>query len=284
MRAMSRILLFFILLTAPIFLSPAIASDEPLSLYVLDCGSIHGIDSARFLPGVEDRPERLEMVNRCYLINHPDGTLLWDLGFPRTLYYRVLATLYWAMSLGRSSIDIGAPLTDQLRRLGFDPPDIDFVVTSHMHFDHVGAANEFADATWLVQGDERDWALSEDLDIEYVDKDLYATLAAAMTIELSGNYDVFGDNRVVILSTPGHTPGHQSLFIDLAETGPVVLSGDLYHNQLNRSLGVAPEFNVNRKQTLESMRVIEDFLTAHNAQLWIQHDPRSGPEAPAVLR
>ena len=62
------------------------------------------------------------------------------------------------------------------------------------------------------------------------------------------------------------------------------LSGDFFHSQLNRSLHVAPDVNVDREQTLESMRVIEEFVTAHDAQLWIQHDPGLGPAAPSVLR
>jgi len=273
-----------LLLTGILCQQSAFGDERTLSLHVLDCGVIHGMESAAFLPGVEDRPERLELVNRCYLVDHPDGTLLWDLGFPRTLYYRVLAGLFWLQNLGRSSIDVGEPLTDQLLALGFEPRDIDFVATSHMHFDHVGAANQFTSSTWLVQRKEHDWSLSDDLDVDYVDKDLYSGLAASPTTLLNGTHDVFGDGRVVILPSPGHTPGHQCLFVDLDRTGPIVLSGDLYHSALNRSLRVAPAFNTDREKTTDSMQVIEQFLADHGAELFIQHEPGSGPKTPAVLQ
>ncbi|MGI9265137.1 MAG: MBL fold metallo-hydrolase, partial [Gammaproteobacteria bacterium] len=140
--------------------------DDRLSLHVLDCGGVHGMDSELFLPNVAERPERIEMTNRCFLIDHPDGTLLWDLGFPQSAYYRMLATLFWIKNFGQSSIEIGEPLPQQLIALGFDPSAIDFVAVSHLHFDHVGAANDFEYSTWLVRPAERDWAFSEDLDVD----------------------------------------------------------------------------------------------------------------------
>jgi hypothetical protein len=102
-------------------------------------------------------------------------------------------------------------------------------------------------------------------------------------IVLDGDYDVFGDGSVVVLSAPGHTPGHQCLFIDLPGAGPIVLSGDLYHNALNRKYHAPPSFNTDAEQTKRSMQRIDAFVAERGAELWIQHDPNSGPSAPALV-
>ena len=85
-------------------------------------------------------------------------------------------------------------------------------------------------------------------------------------------YDVFGDGKVVIKAAPGHTPGHQVLFVRLAKTGPVVLSGDLWHYPQERTLDRVPTFEFNAEQTRATRVEIEAFLKKSGAQLWIQHD------------
>jgi glyoxylase-like metal-dependent hydrolase (beta-lactamase superfamily II) len=260
------------------------AGDEPLHLYVLDCGTMRGVDSEPFLAGVPDRPEHLDMVNRCFLVVHPMGTLLWDVGFPDSWWFTLARGLFWLVSFGQSSIDAGPGLVDQLAELGFASADIDYLALSHVHFDHAGEANAFAGSTWLVQESERAWAFSEDLDNSYVMSSLYADLEQADTLRLHGDHDVFGDGSVMILSSPGHTPGHQSLYLELPETGRIVLSGDLYHTPLNRELRLPPVFNTDAEETRRSMEHIESRVTELGAQLWIQHAPESGRQAPARVR
>ena len=144
------------------------------------------------------------MIDEITTIRHVHT--LWsigDLGFPKTSYYRMLAMLFWMKSLGRSSVEVGEPLTEQLRAIGFEPADIDFVAMSHSHFDHVGEANAFSASTWLVQEAERDWVLDESLEAENVDPDLLERLRKADTVAINGQHDVFGDGRIMILSAPG---------------------------------------------------------------------------------
>jgi len=101
----------------------------------------------------------------------------------------------------------------------------------------------------------------------------YSKLKDAKTIVVQNkDHDVFGDGTVVIKSTPGHTPGHQSLFLKLAKMGPVVLAGDLYHYPEERSLDRVPTFDTDRDQTRRSRKALEDFVKQTGAQLWIQHD------------
>src|SRR5262249_27309692 len=88
----------------------------------------------------------------------------------------------------------------------------------------------------------------------------------------SQDHDVFGDGTVVIKFTPGHRPGHQSLFLKLAKTGPVALSCDLYHYPEEIRLKIIPGFDFNNEPTAKSREILEAFVKNPKAQLWIQHD------------
>jgi N-acyl homoserine lactone hydrolase len=83
---------------------------------------------------------------------------------------------------------------------------------------------------------------------------------------------VFGDKTVIIKAAPGHSPGHQVLYVKLAKTGPVVLGGDLYHYPEERKLKLVPKTEFNPEQSAASRAAIEEFLKKTGAQLWIQHD------------
>ena len=141
-----------------------------------------------------------------------------------------------------------------------------------MHFDHVGNANDFAGpaTTWLVQKVERDAMFGDNVLPPTINPD-YAALKTARTQLLNGDHDVFGDGTVVIKSTPGHTVGHQVLFLKLPKTGAVVLSGDLYHYPGERTLGRMPE-REKTAGTPESRAKVEALVKETGGQLWIGHD------------
>jgi glyoxylase-like metal-dependent hydrolase (beta-lactamase superfamily II) len=103
--------------------------------------------------------------------------------------------------------------------------------------------------------------------------DNYSALRESKTVIIkTRDYDVFGDGSVIIKSAPGHSPDHQVLFVKLANTGPVLLSGDLYHYPEERKLKRVPTTEFNRDQTALSRAEIEAFLKQTGAQLWIEHD------------
>lgn len=235
-------------------------------LYVFDCGQLRVADPGRFSLTMEE-VSTLELSVPCYLVEHPGGTLLWDAGLSDALAGEAES----AQSSG-SVARVTTTLRAQLAELGYAPADITYLAMSHLHYDHAGNANDFAASTWLVQRAEHDAAFGEDPAEYRFDPVNYGALETAETVLLDGDHDVFGDGSVVIKSAPGHTPGHQVLFVDLAEYGPVVLSGDLYHFPESRSLKRVPTFNYNAEMTLASMDRIEDFLIETGARLWIEHD------------
>jgi len=123
-----------------------------------------------------------------------------------------------------------------------------------------------------VRQDERD-AMFAEKPPGVTQPSTYAALRNSKTLILeSQEHDVFGDGTVVIKAAPGHTPGHQILYLKLSKTGGVVLSGDLYHYPEERRLNRLPTFEFNQEQTRATRVTVDGFLKTTGAQLWIQHD------------
>jgi glyoxylase-like metal-dependent hydrolase (beta-lactamase superfamily II) len=177
---------------------------------------------------------------------------------------------------------VDRPLLPQLGALGYKPADITYLALSHYHGDHVANANAFAASTWIVQQGDRDAIFAPRQNTgqrlgAVADPAFFTELAKSKTIVLKGeDHDVFGDGTVMIKFTPGHTPGHQSLYLKLAKTGPILLSGDLYHYPEEITYKRIPPFDSDKDQTAKSRAMIEDFVKKNHAQLWIQHDYTAG--------
>jgi glyoxylase-like metal-dependent hydrolase (beta-lactamase superfamily II) len=203
----------------------------------------------------------------CYVIEHEKDRLLWNAGLSPSL----AETEGWQeQETTRARLD--RTLSEQLADLGLGLDDFDYASFSHMHFDHVGATNELEGATVIMQKAEHDAAFADSVSVPAFVPAAYEGLRDEEFLIIEGDHDVFGDGTVRIISTPGHTPGHQSLFVDLPQTGPVVLSGDLYHFRLSRELRRVPSFNVDPDATLASMDRLEDLVEETGAELWIEHE------------
>lgn len=248
---------------------------QSLRLYVLDCGILHNSDAARYRFKKEELATT-EMSVACFLIAHRTGTLVWDTGaVPDDTWTPTGTPATQHIVLPDSQqrdITVVKTLKGQLAELGYSPSDITYLALSHYHYDHTANANEFAGATWLVRQIEREAMFAEKAP-GTTQPATYSALQKSKTFILkTDEYDVFGDGSVVIKSAPGHTPGHQVLYLKLAKTGGVVLSGDLYHYPEERKLDRVPTFDFNEDQTRASRVLIEAFVKQKGAQLWIQHD------------
>jgi N-acyl homoserine lactone hydrolase len=252
-----------------------LAPPKSLRLYVFDCGKITVANgsSMGFQPG---ELATANMVTPCFLIVHPRGTMVWDTGeIPDSAF----ASGVTPQTAGAFTVD--RPLLPQLAAIGYTPADITYLALSHYHGDHVANANAFAGSTWIVQQGDRD-AIFGPRDPQKKmgavgDPAYFTDLAKSKTLLPKGaDHDVFGDGTAVIKFTPGHTPGHQSLFLKLAKTGPVLLSGDLYHYPEEITYKRIPSFDSDKEQTARSRAMIEEFVKKKNAQLWIQHDYTAG--------
>ena len=242
------------------------APPTSLRLYVFDCGKLDIPDVAPYQLKKEDMATSVMSVP-CFLVAHPKGTLMWDVG----------AVPDSAIPAGGTGTLRGygtstKRLEIQLAAIGYAPTDITYLAFSHFHWDHVGNANLFANATWLVRKLERDVMFADPPSPRTEPANFSALKNSKTVIVTNADHDVFGDGTVVMKSAPGHSPGHQVLFLKLAKTGPVVLSGDLYHYPEERKLHRVPTTDFNPEQTAASRASIETFIAQTHAQLWIQHD------------
>jgi glyoxylase-like metal-dependent hydrolase (beta-lactamase superfamily II) len=236
------------------------ASAAVQRLYLLDCGKNLGKDQSRWSPGVnEGKP--IEFSDNCYLIRHTKGLLLWDTGISDAV-----AAMPDGLVTGNGAIvqRRTKTLAAQLAELGVKPAEITYVAVSHTHGDHVGNVALFPTSTVLIQGAEYEWAMAGQ------NKPAFAVSQPIQ--KLTGDHDVFGDGSITILSTPGHTPGHQSLLVRLPKTGALVLSGDAVHMQDNWTHKRVPSMNTSKEQTLASLQRIATVLEERKATLWINHD------------
>jgi len=251
---------------------PAIAQQtvKSVRLYVFDCGRLKSGNPA---PLLERGVTTTDMSVEAFLIVHPRGTLLWDAGVIPDELVKPEGTV-------EARATVHTTLKGQLAAIGYKPADITYLALSHNHYDHSANANAFAGSTWLVQRAERAFMFPDTppatpaAPTQISHSDRWSELRNSKTTILDGDYDVFGDGSVVIIATPGHTPGHQSLFVNLKKTGPVVLSGDLYHYPAERELkDFTPLGNLgNSAQEAASKAKVEALLKEKHAQLWIQHD------------
>jgi N-acyl homoserine lactone hydrolase len=253
-------------------------------MYVLECGESKTNDvSANWSPGVDVGVAR-EFSDNCYLIKHGNRLFLWDSGLSDAIAAKPEGV---SGAGGLLTLWVRKTLASQLQALGIAPTDITDIAFSHFHADHAGNANLFTAAKLYIQQPEYDAAFGPDAAKFGFNTALYDKLKANPTVKLNGDYDVYGDGSVVILSTPGHTPGHQCLLVRLPKRGAVVLSGDMVHFQENWTHRRIPSRNFNKEQSAQSMERVAALLSAESAQLWINHDKAQSaaiPKAPEPVQ
>jgi glyoxylase-like metal-dependent hydrolase (beta-lactamase superfamily II) len=242
-----------------------------VTLARLDCGrgefpDMNGFFSDR--PGVYP-PGPGKAVDSCYLIQHGDQQMIWDMGFPAALKGG-------SKDMGGFTAFLDKTIAEQLAQVQLKPADIDVVGISHMHGDHTGQAAEFPQARLLIgKADYEQSAGKEDPFGPW-----RAHKSGPLTLVSGAETDVFGDGSVVALHMPGHTPDHLALLIKL-KSGPVLLTGDVYHSTIAREKRSMPSFNTSREQTLASMDKFEALAKKLGAKVIIQHEPADIAKLPA---
>jgi N-acyl homoserine lactone hydrolase len=254
---------------APVPAPPAVSR-----LYIFDNGDISGLDPKIFGFKREELKE-VDFVNQSYLVVHPRGTVMFDTGG--------IGDEHFPPGGGGAKEGIltaSQKLVPQMEAAGFKPSDITHLVMSHYHADHTANANLFAGATWIVQKAERDVMFAEP-PAPIMQPATYSALRTAKTQILNNeDFDIFGDGTVVVKTTPGHTPGHQVLFVKLPKMGPVILSGDLYHYPEEITTGKTPTFEFDAAMSAKSRAAVQAFAKETGAKLWIEHDKATHANLP----
>jgi glyoxylase-like metal-dependent hydrolase (beta-lactamase superfamily II) len=252
-----------------------------IKLYAFDGGTVMANNLNLFAQGDTYKGESKELSDAFFVIQHPKGILLWDTGLPEML----VGNDPYTTPDGGFTISRKDSTLQQLKSIGMDSADVDIIAFSHIHFDHTGGANHFANAKWLVQQTEVDFINSDAIKgNSFYAPDSFSKLENKQILE--GDYDVFGDGTVVIKYFPGHTAGHQTLFLDLPNEGPTMLSGDIYHFEKNREDAIVPQFNYDIPESETSIKAFEAFVKEKNAKVYIQHDKgnfEAMPKSPKYL-
>ena len=242
---------------------------EPIKMFMFDGGTVQVNMLEIFSQDDAYKGQSKTFADAFYLIQHPDGNLLWDAGLSEDLIGKEpFTTPEGAFTVSRKT-----GIEEQLKSIGLSTNDVKYIALSHTHFDHSGSASKLPNAIWIVQENEYNFVTSEEQKKQSPDN-FNAIKNLKALKKINGNYDVFGDGRVVIVSTPGHTPGHQSLFLDLEQEGPLMLTGDMYHMEESRENSRVPIFNHDVDQTLASMEVFETFAKEKGARVIIQHSSK----------
>ena len=240
-------------------------------LYVFDCGLLTMSAPATFGFTKEEVGEKQPFAVPCYLVVHPKGTLMWDVGVIPDAQVNGAAQ-------GISTVT--KTLKSQMAEIGYTAADIKYLALSHLHSDHTANANDFAGSTWLVHQNERDAMFAPPpppgggrgrggpMQVSNFNK----LKDSKTTILTEADYDVFGDGTVVIKYAPGHTPGHQILFLRLKQSGPILIAGDLYHLPQEINMHRFPTFEFDKEQSAASRAKVEAFVQQTGARLWIEHD------------
>jgi len=233
-----------------------------------------------FLTAMVDVGKRIKIPVPAYLIQHPRGLVLFDTGMNVEVSDGNCAN-YWGQGLcgaftaiqGRDEV-----IDRQLRNLGFTPDDVTHVVYSHFHLDHAGNIKMFPKARHVVQKAELKtaWWPEKFQRAAYVLKDYDGTRDYDF-VQLEGDFDLFGDGSLLLLDTQGHTQGHQSLQVNLKNTGTVLLAADAVYTAENEA-GVIPGITWNTNASMRAIDRLKQIRDATQGALWYSHDPAQHAE------
>jgi glyoxylase-like metal-dependent hydrolase (beta-lactamase superfamily II) len=243
-------------------------------LFRLDCGHSLANDESVWTPG-ENAGQSIEFSSTCWLIKHGSEWLLWDTGVPESALSDPKG---WSTLPKLIVYHLDKTLTDQLAEIGLKPSDIRRVAVSHTHGDHIGNMGLFPNSAVLMQRAEYFWIHSSDGPNDNVNQLMALArklLGTPNNLQLvEGDTDVFGDESVTLVSTPGHTPGSQSLMVHLKNSGFVILSGDVVHLETNFERSIVPSLNTDRSASIASMEKIRQMIATYKATLFINHDKK----------
>ena len=241
-------------------------------LYRLDGGHSLANDELVWTPG-ENVGKSIQFSSTCWLIEHGNEWLLWDTGVPELALNDPRG---WSTLPKLIVYHLDKTITAQLAEIGLKATDITYVAISHTHGDHIGNMSLFQNSTVLMQRAEYTWISSPDGPNDNVNQ-LKALARKLLGTPkhlrlLDGDTDVFGDGSVTLVSTPGHTPGSQSLLVRLKRSGFIVLSGDVVHLEENFENDTVPSLNTDKTASIASMERIKRIIATYKATFFINHD------------
>lgn len=240
-------------------------------MWALDCPTLT-VDASTLMYGLSGM---LTIPMPSFLIEHRKGLVLFDTGIapeaiedPAAVYGAELAG---ALGLGGTSEQ---RIDRQVEALGYKLTDVTHVVASHMHFDHSGGHHLFPHARFYVGQGELAFAhFPEPIGAFCYMPDQLARTRNFDWREVPGvDVDLFGDGSLVILFTPGHTPGELSLKVRLASR-TFLLTGDAVHLRAALEKEYHFPIDADTREATRTLRRLKRLRDSEEATVWISHDP-----------
>lgn len=248
-----------------------------LQVFSMPCGFLE-FDTTLFFPNRE-KGKKFIIPVPSYLITHPQGNVVFDTGVHCQAINDPAGRLGEVSRMFVSHTKPGEEIVSQLAKFNLAPKDVKYVINSHFHFDHCGGNEFFPDSTIFVQKNEMHAARDRELRKKalFDPKDFDHKLNYR---EVDGELDIFGDGSLVIIPTHGHTPGHQSLCVQVTKGSQVVLTGDACYTKANMDEDLLPSVAYDEAEMYRSLGKLRDLRDKKGATIIYGHDPDQWKEIP----
>ena len=245
---------------------------QEVKLYVMTCGWIT-MPYGFFLAG---ETGSLAIPIPCYYIEHPKGSVLFDTGLETVLQSEDPEVVKEALGVFGEITTVqyhaGEDVASRLEKFGVDPKKINFLINSHLHFDHCGGNASVPNAQWVIQ--KKEWqAANKD---ENIAKQVYSPHHYDLghdRLEIDGEHDLFADGTVVLIPSHGHTDGHQSLKVKLGNKSIVITADACYLKQSLENMTLPDAMVVNDAENMLANFKLFKQLQDKGAKVIFGHDP-----------
>jgi 4-pyridoxolactonase len=230
-------------------------------VYILDCGSL-ALDRSHIL-WFTDVGKLVRIPAYGVLIEHPDGLIMYDTGYDLDHVNKVAP-----FGLPEQTPEQTVPA--QLKSAGFHPEQVDYVINSHLHFDHVGGNKYLTNATNLVSKEElRHAKVPEPFEqLGYCDPGF--DYPGAKYEQISGDIEIA--DGVWLYETPGHSAGHYSLLVEMADQPAMLFSGDAAYTYENIEREVVSGIHLDPTAAVDSIRRLKWLARSKSAQIYPSHE------------
>jgi N-acyl homoserine lactone hydrolase len=245
-------------------------------LYWATSGMFGPFNIQGLIPSVpKEKARDITIPISMWILDHPKGLVVIDTGNNAAVADGNCKS-YWAAGMcdflkpSQKRADV---IDMQLKKLGYSPDQVKVVITSHAHLDHIGNIKLFPKAIHVIQKKELYqawWPEKFQRGGAFVQGDFDAARDFTY-LELEGDYDLFGDGSVIVLSTPGHTLGHQSVKVKLPQTGTVIISQDAIWMQENLD-GYPAGLNYSILDYTKSLTRLKMMRDIEGTKLFMPHD------------
>jgi len=243
-------------------------------IYFFECGTLKS--EKHLFTLIKGVGVPFEVPVPFFLIQHNGKNILFDTG--NALEASKNPEKHWGETINAyyPIMDEKQYVVNQIKTLGLQPEDINYVILSHLHLDHAGGVGDFPNAQYIVHQKEVQWAFNPECSQKgaYIMQDIDKGIAWQQLDNKFGEaYDLFGDGIIEVYPTPGHTPGHLSVLVNLQSHKPMLLTSDSCYTEENLNDNIAPGLVWSAEDSIKTINWIAQLQNEKNVEIVTGHDP-----------